>query len=126
MFAGAAAVIVPTKKGTNDGVALSAPTFSSSGRARLAQKRAFGLEDLYRTRNVSDVHVSPDGTSIVYVLTSSDLARARRTSRLWIMDADGKNARQLTEESASSPAFSPDGRTLSFVGSKDGSTTSIC
>ena len=87
-----------------------------------AQKRAFSLEDLYRIKNVSDVHVSPDGKSIIYVLTTSDLARARRTSTLWMMDSAGGNARRLTEENVASPAFSPDGRTISFISAKDGSS----
>ncbi|HEX8746182.1 MAG TPA: S9 family peptidase [Pyrinomonadaceae bacterium] len=87
-----------------------------------AQKRAFTLEDLYRIKNVSDVHVSPNGDRIVYVLTTSDLARARRSNQIWIMDAGGGGARRLSAEgaNASSPRFSPDGRTLSFITAKDG------
>jgi dipeptidyl aminopeptidase/acylaminoacyl peptidase len=87
-----------------------------------AQKRAFNLEDLYRIKNVSDVHVSPDGKSIVYVLTTSDLPRARRSNQIWIMDAAGRNARALSTDasSASSPRFSPDGSLLSFITTKDG------
>jgi dipeptidyl aminopeptidase/acylaminoacyl peptidase len=87
-----------------------------------AQKRAFSLEDLYRVKNVSDVHVSPDGNRIVYVLTTSDLARAGRSNQIWVMDASGQNARRVSPEgqSASSPRFSPDGRMLSFITAKDG------
>jgi dipeptidyl aminopeptidase/acylaminoacyl peptidase len=88
-----------------------------------AQKRAFTLEDLYRTKNVSDVHVSPAGDHIVYVLATSDLARARRSSQIWIMDSAGRNQRRLSPEgiNASSPRFSPDGRQLSFIMAKEGS-----
>jgi dipeptidyl aminopeptidase/acylaminoacyl peptidase len=89
--------------------------------AAVAQKRAFGLEDLYRIKNVSEVQVSPDGKSIVYVLTTSDLARARRTSRIWMMDSAGQNARPVSPEgtSASSPRFSPDGGQLAYITTKD-------
>jgi dipeptidyl aminopeptidase/acylaminoacyl peptidase len=88
----------------------------------LGQKRAFSLEDLYLVKNVSDVHVSPDGAKIVYVLTTSDLARASRSNQIWMMDASGRNARRLSPEgqSAGSPRFSPDGRLLSFITAKDG------
>jgi dipeptidyl aminopeptidase/acylaminoacyl peptidase len=87
----------------------------------LAQKRAFTVEDLYRIKNLSDVHVSPDGRTIIFVVTTSDLARAKRTSHIWATDADGRNPRQLTtgDKSEYSPSFSPDGRRILFVSAKD-------
>ena len=86
-----------------------------------AQKRAFTIEDLYRVKNISDLHVSPDGKTVIFTVTTSDLARARRNSHIWAMDTDGKNARQLTfgEESEYSLSFSPDGKQISFISSKD-------
>ena len=90
--------------------------------AALAQKRAFTIEDLYRMRSISDIHVSPDGRSVVYALTTSDLARAKRVSHIWMMGVDGQGARQLTngEKGESSPVLSPDGKWILFVSSKDG------
>src|SRR5512132_3075597 len=89
----------------------------------LAQKRAFTIEDFYRVKSISDVHVSPDGRSVIYALTTSDLPRAKRVTHIWMMDANGQNARQLTsgDKSESSPAFSPDGKWISFISAKDGS-----
>ncbi|HEX8649427.1 MAG TPA: S9 family peptidase [Pyrinomonadaceae bacterium] len=86
-----------------------------------AQKRRFTLEDVYRFQSVSDVHVSPDGSSVIYVLTTSDLPRAKRLSQVWMMDASGRGARQLTQgdKSNSSPLFSPDGKWISFISAKD-------
>ncbi len=82
----------------------------------VAQKRPFTIEDVYRIRNVGALSLSPDGRSVLYTLTASDLARAKRTTRVWIMDADGANARELTHgDSDSSPSFSPDGKTVAFV-----------
>jgi dipeptidyl aminopeptidase/acylaminoacyl peptidase len=88
----------------------------------LAQKRAFTIEDLYRVRSISDVHVSPDGRSVIYALVTSDLPRAKRVSHIWMMNIDGSNPRQLTsdEKGESSPSFSPDGKWISYIGSKDG------
>src|SRR4051812_17617315 len=88
-----------------------------------AQKRAFTIQDLYRIKSVSDVHISPDGKSVIYAVSTPDLARAKRASHIWMMDLDGRNNRQLTqgEASASSPLFSPDGRWIAFISSKDGS-----
>src|SRR6185295_10922836 len=61
------------------------------------------------------------GKTIIFVVTTSDLARAKRDSHLWVMDADGKNSRQLTsgDDSEYSISFSPDGKQISFVSSKD-------
>ncbi len=88
-----------------------------------AQKRAFTIEDLYRVKNISDLHIAPDGKTVIFVVTTSDLARAKRNSHIWRMDINGQNLRQLTsgDKSESSPSFSPDGRQLSFISSKDGS-----
>src|SRR5918912_1768215 len=92
------------------------------GAAR-AQKRAFNIEDLYRVKSISDVHLSPDGKTVVYAVATSDLSRAKRTTQIWLMDADGRNPRQITqgEKSSASPTFSPDGRWIAFVSDRDGS-----
>jgi len=44
-----------------------------------AQKRAFAIEDYYKVKSISDVHAGPDGKSIIYLLTTYDLPRAKRT-----------------------------------------------
>ncbi|HJQ25315.1 MAG TPA: S9 family peptidase [Blastocatellia bacterium] len=88
-----------------------------------AQKRAFTIEDLYRVKSIPDVHLSPDGKTVVYTVATSDLPRAKRTTQIWLMDADGHDPRQLTqgEKSSASPTFSPDGRWIAFVSDRDGS-----
>jgi dipeptidyl aminopeptidase/acylaminoacyl peptidase len=89
----------------------------------LAQKRAFTIEDLYRVKNLSDLHVSPDGKTVIFALITSDLPRAKRNTHVWAMDVNGQNARQLTmgDKSESSPSFSPDGKQILFISSKDSS-----
>jgi dipeptidyl aminopeptidase/acylaminoacyl peptidase len=85
-------------------------------------KRAFTVRDLYRLKGVEEPALAPDGKSIVYKLTTSDLAAMKRWSELWRIDADGGNARALThtDKADSSPLFSPDGRTLAFVSTRNG------
>ncbi len=87
-----------------------------------AAKRAFTLEDYYRVKGVGDVHVSPDGRTVVYTVSTSDLPRAKHQSHVWMMNADGSNERQLTrsDKSESSPVFSPDGTSIAFVSSREG------
>ena len=82
-----------------------------------AQKRAFTIEDFYRVKRVEDMHLSPDGRTIVMALTSDDFSRAKRASHIWLMDADGGNLRQFTfgDEKDGSPVFSRDGKWIAFV-----------
>src|SRR5581483_10563889 len=87
-----------------------------------AEKRPFTIDDLYRIKSISDIHISPDGKHVVYALTVSDLPRAERKTHIWMMDIDGQNNRQMTlgDKSEGSPLFSPDGKWISFIASRDG------
>jgi dipeptidyl aminopeptidase/acylaminoacyl peptidase len=85
-------------------------------------KRPLRSEDIYRVRDVHDPQRSPDGKWVVYTVTSVDTARDRNTSDIWMVSWDGAEQRQLTNtpESESSPRWSPDGKWLSFLSSRDG------
>lgn len=87
------------------------------------EKRAFTLEDFYRLKSVGGLRLSPDGKTVAYALTETDLPRAKKQTHLWLVNADGSRARQLTygEKSERSPVFAPDGRWLAFVSDRDGS-----
>ena len=87
-----------------------------------ADKRAFTIEDLYRIRGVDELHLSLDGKTVLFALTTPDLPRAKRVKHLWLMDASGKNARQITQSDKGeySPLFSPDGQTIAFISARDG------
>jgi dipeptidyl aminopeptidase/acylaminoacyl peptidase len=84
--------------------------------------RAFTLEDLYRVKSVGEPAVSPDGKTIVYSVATNDWATKKKTAALWRVDADGRNARQITSGDARDehPFFSPDGKTLAFVSTRTG------
>ncbi len=76
--------------------------------------RRMRIEDLLALTVPSQPSVSPDGSSIAYVLSGNDAAADTAVSALWITDAAG-SARPLTHGTTdTSPAFSPDGSVIAF------------
>lgn len=82
------------------------------------------LTDVFRLQYAQGPQISPDGTTIIYTLTSADIQTDKFTTRLWSIDSDGPNHFPLTRDesgSYSSPRWSADGSQLA-VASTDGDT----
>jgi dipeptidyl aminopeptidase/acylaminoacyl peptidase len=80
--------------------------------------RAPRPEDLYDLRVPTELALSPDGRSVVFVVKSAAPGKDGYRSALWIAPTDGNAAaRQLTVGSRNdtAPRWSPDGRMLSFL-----------
>ena len=89
-----------------------------------AQQSPFANEDVFDIEYASDVQISPDAATVAYVRYSMSIMRDRREGRLWLVNADGSKHRKLTstDQSESSPRWSPDGTRIAFVsGSAEGS-----
>ncbi len=84
--------------------------------------RPLALEDLERMNEVRDPQCSPDSRTVAFVVSSTDAKEDKSHSHIWMVDIDGQNERQVTssQDSESSPKFSPDGRYLSFTSSRPG------
>jgi dipeptidyl aminopeptidase/acylaminoacyl peptidase len=82
-----------------------------------AATRVISLNDLPRIVNVSDVHLSPDGTQVVYVASRADMHADRWQQTLMLYDVARKEERPLTFErrGIASPIFSPDGGRIAFL-----------
>src|SRR5437899_921059 len=94
------------------------------GSGLAAQTRGVTAEDYLSFESLSDPHFSPDGSTIVYVVTTIDQKQNRRHSDIWTVAADGAgHASPLTSsvQSSTSPRWSPDGRTIAFLSARPAS-----
>jgi dipeptidyl aminopeptidase/acylaminoacyl peptidase len=96
-------------------------TASLGPRPAGAQRRALTIEDYLALPSVGDPQTSPDGKWIAYAVTRSSLKENRGTTRIWLTDVASGQARQLTAGPGSDrqPRWSPDGRTLAFVSTRE-------
>src|SRR6476659_6523737 len=80
------------------------------------------LDNMTRFRDVRDPQLSPDGQLIAYVVGTIDAKEDKGSSHIWMVGFDGSNNRQITfsQDSESSPRWSPDGKYLSFTSSRPG------
>jgi dipeptidyl aminopeptidase/acylaminoacyl peptidase len=93
----------------------------SPGRA--AAGRAMTIDDLLAAVRVTDPQLSPDGSRVLYVRTTTDLKTGKRNGDIWSVAADGSSAaRELIggDTSENTPRFVSDGRQVAFISSRDG------
>ena len=67
-----------------------------------------------RLGNVNGPEISPDGSSIVFKLSTPT------TNELWLMNRDGSNPRRIPNASGWDPTWSPDGSTILFASDMEG------
>ncbi|MFZ5825390.1 MAG: prolyl oligopeptidase family serine peptidase [Bacillota bacterium] len=85
-------------------------------------QKSLQLADYYRLNTLSEVAVSPDGRQAVYVQRSSRKSKNDHYTNLWLVQTDGAGpthrlTRTLSRDS--SPGFSPDGRYLAFLSTRE-------
>ena len=83
-------------------------------------KRPLNVDDLFNARDVRDPQRSPDGQWVAYTVTRSIQATDKNDTDVWMVKWDGSEQIQLTStpDSESRPRWSPDGKYLSFVSSR--------
>ncbi|HKS81979.1 MAG TPA: S9 family peptidase [Candidatus Acidoferrales bacterium] len=89
--------------------------------AQQDQRRPITFKDLISMNRVSDPQISPDGQWIAYTVATPDLDANKTSRNIWIVPVSGGPARQLTRGGSDMRArWSPDGKRLAFLSSRDG------
>jgi len=101
-------------------VAMSAALTAAAGAQ--AGRRPMTIEDLLVAVRIADPQLSPDSRTIAFVRTTTDPASGRRNADLWSVPAEGGAAKELIagEKSENTPRWSPNGRKLAFISTRDG------
>jgi dipeptidyl aminopeptidase/acylaminoacyl peptidase len=83
---------------------------------------AWTPEFAFKVKRVSLVRPSPDGRHVAFVVGTAamDGEKSEWVSQVWVADADGKNAVQLTrgDKSSTAPTWSPDSQWIAFTSAR--------
>jgi dipeptidyl aminopeptidase/acylaminoacyl peptidase len=88
----------------------------SSSADQTSQQKGFQIADLEKIVRVADPQISPDGKSVVVVISRPNMKKDRFDSELVLIDlASGSQRTLTTRKGVTSPRWSPNGDRLAFL-----------
>ena len=80
-------------------------------------------EQCLKIKNITAVVPSPDGMKVLYTVREAMMTddRSEYVNQVWLCNADGSNAIQLTkgDKNSANPKWSHDGKWIAFTSSRD-------
>ncbi len=81
-------------------------------------KRPFTVTDHFNVKNIDNPQVSPDGTQIVYTISSANAEHNARVDKIALVSLEDKQPEIITE--GNTPVWSPGGTKIAFEADKEG------